>query len=120
MIGAIAGDVIGSVFEQHNIKSIEFPLFCAASRLTDDTVLSVAVADGLLHGGDYASTFKAYVARYPHAGYGEHFLRWACSADSAAYGSYGNGAAMRVSPVGYYFQDLDFEQYLLTRNGHHF
>jgi len=107
MIGAIAGDIIGSVFEQQNTKSMDFPLFSSATRFTDDTVLTVAVADCLLHGGDYTATFKAYVARYPNAGYGGNFLRWAQSSETEPYGSYGNGSAMRVSPVGFFFKDLD-------------
>lgn len=107
MIGAIAGDIIGSVFERQNIKSTDFPLFSSASRFTDDTVLTVAVADCLLHGGDYATIFKSYVARYPNAGYGGNFFRWAQSSETEAYGSFGNGSAMRVSPVGFFFKDLD-------------
>jgi len=107
MIGAIAGDIIGSVFELQNTHSMDFPLFSSASRYTDDTVLTVAVADCLLHGGDYITTFKSYVARYPNAGYGPNFLRWAQSGETEPYGSLGNGSAMRVSPVGFFFRELD-------------
>jgi len=107
MIGAIAGDIIGSVYEWHNVKSTEFPLFQSRSRFTDDTVLTVGVADVILHGGDYASAFKEYYARYPGRGYGGMFHRWAGSPDPAPYDSFGNGSAMRVSPVGFAFDSLE-------------
>lgn len=107
MIGAIAGDVIGSVFEAHNVKSVEFELFGNASRFTDDTVMTVAVADCILHKKDYAAAFKEYGRKYPHAGYGADFFRWVMSDDTAPYHSWGNGSAMRVSPVGFAFTTLE-------------
>jgi len=107
MIGAIAGDIIGSVYEFDGIKSKEFPLFVEASQFTDDTVLTIAVADVLLGGGDYANTFREYYARYPDCGYGGRFHQWARSKDMGPYNSFGNGSAMRVSPVGWYFNDLE-------------
>src|SRR5512140_798613 len=72
MLGAIAGDVIGSIYEFHRprIKSQDFPLFSPGSEFTDASVLTVAVADALLHAKDYARTIKEYALRYPHAGYG--------------------------------------------------
>ena len=107
MLGAIAGDVIGSVFEAYPHKSKDFPLFTGASTFTDDTVLSVAVADVLLHGGDYVQTYKRYARRYPFAGYGASFAAWAHSEASEPYGSFGNGAAMRVAAVGWSRDQLD-------------
>lgn len=107
MIGAIAGDIIGSVYESHCLKTTEFALFTPNSTFTDDTVLTVAVADCILHGKGYATTFKQYVRRYPYAGYGGLFLRWASSDSLAPYDSFGNGSAMRVSPVGFAFDTMD-------------
>lgn len=106
MLGAIAGDIIGSVFEQRNIKTTDFPLFSPDSRFTDDTVLTLAVADSIMHGRDYASTLKEYTRRHPGAGYGGLFLKWALSDSREPYNSYGNGSAMRVSPVGFAFDNL--------------
>ena len=106
MLGAIAGDIIGSRFEWHNHKSKEFDLFSDDSHFTDDTVLTVALADSLLGGVSFTQKLKEYFWRYPHAGYGGRFLRWAGSSSSEPYNSFGNGSAMRVSPVGWYFNDL--------------
>jgi ADP-ribosylglycohydrolase len=103
MLGAIAGDVIGSVYEHHRIKTMAFPLFQAHSHFTDDTVLTVAVADAILRQADYAETLKAFGRRYPSAGYGSSFYNWLMAAQSRPYNSWGNGAAMRVSPVGFAF-----------------
>jgi ADP-ribosylglycohydrolase len=106
MIGAIAGDIIGSIYEGHPIKTKDFPLFSLRSTFTDDTVLTVAVADVLLHGGDYAERFQSYYRRYPRAGYGGFFHDWAQAREPKPYGSFGNGSAMRVSPIGFAWQDL--------------
>lgn len=107
MLGAIAGDIIGSVYEWHNIKTTEFELFSPAGRFTDDTVLTVALADAILGGADYADKMKEYFHRYPNAGYGGRFADWALSHPSFAYNSWGNGAAMRISPVGYAYTTLE-------------
>jgi len=109
MLGAIAGDMIGSVYEFDNRRTKDFPLFVEKTAFTDDTVLSVAVADVLLHGGDYAQAFKTYYRRYPDpvGSYGARFQQWAASADTEPYNSWGNGAAMRVSPVGFACDTLD-------------
>jgi ADP-ribosylglycohydrolase len=101
MLGAIAGDVIGSVHEQARTKTKGFPLFTPRSRFTDDTVLTVAVADCLLHGRDYVDTLQDYFHAYPNAGYGGTFRLWASSRRREPYQSWGNGSAMRVSPVAY-------------------
>lgn len=107
MIGAIAGDIIGSAYEWHNIKSKEFELFSPRSKFTDDTVLTVAVADCILNNKDYAKTLKEYGRRYPHADYGGNFNNWLHSDDLGPYNSFGNGSAMRVSPVGFAFDTLE-------------
>jgi len=107
MLGAIIGDIIGSSYEFKGMKSTEFPLFTAGSKFTDDTVLTVAVADCLLHDREYAKTFKEYGKRYPHAGYGGMFRNWLRSSGSEPYNSYGNGSAMRVSPVAFAFDTID-------------
>jgi ADP-ribosylglycohydrolase len=107
MIGAIAGDIIGSIYEAHPIKTKDFPLFERRSRFTDDTVLTVAVADVLLHGGNYTDRLREYYSRYPDAGYGGFFHTWARSSEPKPYGSFGNGSAMRVSPIGFAFDDLE-------------
>ncbi len=106
MLGAIIGDVVGSVYEWNNIKTTEFPLFKSVSKFTDDTVLTIAVADALLHDLDYAETFKKYTHKYPGRGYGGNFSRWAKSEGNEPYNSWGNGSAMRVSPVGWAFDSL--------------
>jgi ADP-ribosylglycohydrolase len=107
MLGAIVGDIIGSSYEFEGLKSTTFPLFTSSSRFTDDTVLTVAVADCLLHDRDYAKTFKEYGQRYPDAGYGGMFGNWLQSSDLKPYNSYGNGSAMRVSPVACAFDTID-------------
>lgn len=107
MIGAIAGDIIGSVYEFNQVKSTDFNLFTSGSKFTDDAVLTVAVADCLLNSRDYASTFKEYGRKYPHAGYGGMFIRWLQSSSSQPYNSFGNGSAMRVSPIGFVFPTID-------------
>jgi len=107
MLGAIAGDIIGSRFEHANIKTTEFELFTPASCFTDDTVLTVALADSIYNDTDYKDTLKEYFRRYPDAGYGGGFIQWAASGSSEPYNRWGNGAAMRVSPVGFACDTLD-------------
>ncbi len=107
MLGAIAGDIIGSAFEWNRTKLYDFRLFSPASTFTDDTVLTVAVADCILHGKDYATTFREYGLRYPHAGWGGMFFQWLFSNDAGPYNSFGNGSAMRVSPIGFAFDTLE-------------
>lgn len=107
MLGAIAGDIVGSVYEHRRIKTPAFPLFGPRSRPTDDTVLTVAVADAILREEPYGHAIKRWARRYPDAGYGGSFIRWATSDSLDPYGSWGNGSAMRVSPVGYAFDSVD-------------
>jgi len=107
MLGAIAGDIIGSVYEAHPIKTTEFDLFCDDSCFTDDTVLTVAIADAILNKEDYGTTLQKYGRLYPNAGYGMLFYNWLFSGQSEPYNSWGNGSAMRVSPVGFAFESID-------------
>lgn len=101
MFGAITGDFIGSRFEFQGIKHTDFPLFRPTARFTDDTVMTVATAWALLEDGDYAKSYRTFGRRYPGRGYGNHFQRWLRDDSLGPYNSWGNGAAMRVSPVGY-------------------
>jgi ADP-ribosylglycohydrolase len=105
MLGAIAGDIIGSIYESAPIKSTDFPLFAPQATFTDDTVLTVATAVAVLDGIDYASAYRRMARLHATRGYGGSFYRWFHSDDAPPYGSYGNGSAMRVSPVGWAFQD---------------
>jgi ADP-ribosylglycohydrolase len=107
VIGAIIGDVIGSVHEHAGTKTTDFPLFVPGSRFTDDTVLTIATADALLTDGDYARAYREWGNRYLRAGYGGAFKRWLRTPGAGPYGSFGNGSAMRVSPVAYAFSSID-------------
>ncbi len=120
MIGAILGDMIGAPYEfDRGGKTKDFPLFSPESRFTDDTVMTVAVAQALLDtpGREEAAVKDALVKamrhwgrRYPDAGYGARFIRWLFApgeGDAGPYGSYGNGSAMRVSPAGWLYPTLE-------------
>ena len=112
IIGAIAGDVIGSAYEFNPTRDHDFELFTPKSSFTDDTVLTMANALWLID--DEQHTHERLVEimldlcrRYPNRGYGGRFANWICDKDPQPYNSYGNGSAMRVSPVGYYAQSLE-------------
>lgn len=107
MIGAIAGDMIGSAFEHAPIKTTVFPLFSPASTYTDDTVLTIAIAHSILNDTDVVSALKYYGRRYPFAGYGMSFFNWLHSENVGPYNSWGNGSAMRVSPVGFAYDRIE-------------
>jgi ADP-ribosylglycohydrolase len=107
MLGAIAGDIIGSVFEWNNNKSKDFPLFSNKCDFTDDTVMTVATAYVLEKSDDYAKAYKEFGSLYPGRGYGGRFSWWIRSKSSEPYNSFGNGSAMRVSPVGFAFDTLE-------------
>lgn len=113
MIGAIVGDIVGSIYEFNNHKSKDFDLFGPGCTFTDDTVLTVAVADWLLNGArdDLADYFSAWTYKYPHCSYGAMFQRWLSSPDKEPYNSYGNGSAMRVSPCAWVGHD---EEHVLS------
>lgn len=106
MIAAIAGDIVGSTHERSGTKRTDFPLFTADSRFTDDTVMTLAVADCLLHDRPYAQTLRAYGRRWPDRGYGGIFKKWLADDAMGPYQSFGNGSAMRVGPVGYAMPDF--------------
>jgi len=106
VLGAIIGDIIGSVHEFAGTKTTDFPLFQPRSTFTDDTVLTVAVADCLLTGAPYVDKFHEYTIDYPNRGYGLGFFNWVHAGLREPYNSWGNGSAMRVSPVGFAFDDL--------------
>lgn len=104
MIGAIVGDIVGSVYEWNNIKTKDFPLFQDKCFFTDDTVMTCAVAEAVMEGGkrrNFIDAMKKYGRMYPDAGYGGNFSRWLFSDDCEPYNSYGNGSAMRVSPCAW-------------------
>lgn len=107
LLGAIAGDVIGSVYEFNNTRKKGFHLFSGASTFTDDTVLTVAVAEAILLGKPFGEMLLQYGRLYSERGYGGRFLNWLDRGDLKPYNSYGNGAAMRVSGVGFGFRTLN-------------
>jgi len=107
IIGSIAGDIIGAPYEWNRIKTTEFPLFSAESDFTDDTVMTIAVADSILSGKDFAAMMRDYGRRYPNRGYGGFFRRWLRSDSPQPYGSFGNGSAMRASPTGFAASTLE-------------
>jgi len=121
MIGAILGDIIGSPYEfdRNNIKTTEFPLFCTHSQYTDDTVMTVAVAEGLMNAYGHPDQTEAEIVKsmrhfgrlFPNAGYGSRFGVWLVSRSPKPYGSYGNGSAMRVSPVAWLYNDLNLVEH---------
>ena len=117
MLGAIIGDITGSRYEFHNIKTTDFPLISRHSEFTDDTVMTCAVADALMRSGAKNSTedfekevitsMQTFGHRYPNAGYGGRFYTWLFEGPVKPYKSFGNGSAMRVSPVAWAFNDLE-------------
>jgi len=119
MLGAIIGDVVGSVYEWNNIKRKDFPLLREDCFFTDDTVMTVAVAEALLNGGhteDFINAMKKYGRMYPNAGYGSRFNEWLFSNNTKPYNSFGNGSAMRVSPVAWFFDALEEVQELAEKS----
>jgi ADP-ribosylglycohydrolase len=107
MKGAVCGDIVGSVYEFDNFRYKEFPLFAEDAEFTDDSVLTVATMDALLHGIGYAEAYKKWFLRYPGAGYGGRFLLWGLGETLTPYNSFGNGSAMRVSPIGLWHATLE-------------
>ena len=112
MLGALVGDIIGSVYEFHNTKSTDFELFRDGSRFTDDSVMTLAVAKWLTE--DEAHTIYYLICcmqdlghLHPNAGYGGHFMGWLWKENPQPYNSWGNGAGMRISPVGLYAKTID-------------
>ncbi len=112
MLGSIFGDIAGSTYEFFNTRDYHFEMFPLGSNYTDDSVLTIAVADAALHAKDYGKTIHQWAMKYPNpkGAYGSSFLRWMDSETQKPYGSYGNGSAMRVSSIGWLF---DTEQKVL-------
>lgn len=112
MLGALVGDIIGSVYEFYNTKSTDFDLFCGASKFTDDSVMTLAVAKWLVEDEVHTIHYLIYCMQelgncHPYAGYGGRFCGWLEEDNPQPYNSWGNGAGMRVSPVGLYAKTLD-------------
>lgn len=109
MLGAIIGDIIGSIYEFNNVKTVDFPLFGNGCSYTDDTICTVAVADAILSGKSYEQSIREWCNTYsnPMGGYGGGFRTWLHSTNPKPYNSFGNGSAMRVSPVGFLFDEIN-------------
>jgi ADP-ribosyl-[dinitrogen reductase] hydrolase len=107
ILGAIIGDIIGSVYEWNNIKTTDFPLFSPNCKFTDDSVLTFATMDAILNQSGYAKVYHSYGRNFPNRGYGGHFQKWLISSNLLPYYSWGNGSAMRVSPVGWAYDRLE-------------
>ena len=119
MLGAVIGDIVGSAYEWNNVTTENFEMFGEGSRFTDDTVMSCATAEAVLclkenseiaeehTSKEYATLYKRYYTRYPDVGYGAEFAKWAQDPRLFVQGSYGNGASMRVSPIGFAFDRLE-------------
>ena len=107
MIGGIAGDIIGAAYEHNPIKTVDFPLFAAGNTFTDDSVLTLAVAEAILKRRDYGDVLREFCLHHPNRRYGSRFIRWAKSWDNEPSDSFGNGSAMRVAPVGWAFKSLE-------------
>jgi ADP-ribosylglycohydrolase len=111
ILGAITGDITGSVYEFHNVKRTDFELFTSKTTFTDDSILTVATMEALLSGGstagDYTRLYQSYGREYPNRGWGNRFHYWIHSDDPQPYDSWGNGSAMRASPIGWAFDTIE-------------
>jgi ADP-ribosylglycohydrolase len=107
ILGAIAGDIIGSSYEFNNVKSIDFELFTPDTYFTDDSVMTIATMHALLKSADYSEVYRSFGRIFPHRGYGGGFRKWLFSANPQPYNSWGNGSAMRASPIGWYCSSID-------------
>ena len=107
MLGAIAGDVLGSIHEFHPIRTKDFILLNPGCVFTDDTVMTAAVADSLMNKIPYVESLQMWGRKYPRAGYGGWFKEWIHSDFPKPYNSFGNGSAMRCSSIGWLFDDED-------------
>ena len=105
MIGAIIGDIVGSDYEYNNTSDYNFPLFKEGTDFTDDTICTIAVADAVLNNIDYQTSLRKWCRKYPHpkGEYGGYFFNWVMRPDPYPYNSYGNGSAMRVSPISWLY-----------------
>ena len=109
MLGAIIGDIVGSRWEFNPTNDYNFEWLSEENGFTDDTICTVAVADALLNDSDFGESIHKWCRRYPHpkGGYGGRFAQWVHSDDPQPYNSFGNGSAMRVSPVAHWYDNVD-------------
>ncbi len=107
MLGSIAGDVIGSVYEKKNVKSKVFDLFSNGSHFTDDSVLTVAVADAIINEREYGKVILEYVQNYPNLNFGSFVKIWSMNDGKELGESWGNGSAMRVAPIGFAYNSME-------------
>jgi len=107
LIGTLLGDIIGSAYEHHPIKSVNFDLTSKFTKFTDDSVLTVATMSVYLYGTSFTQAYQDYTIKYPHRGYGSSFDLWAHHRSAQPYNSFGNGSAMRVSPIGWLFESAE-------------
>lgn len=122
MLGAMIGDIVGSIYEFHNIRTKEFEFFSPDCFFTDDSVMTAAVAEALLDTDEEDSEavirdrlidgMKKWGRKYPFAGYGGRFGAWLETEDRRPYRSFGNGSAMRVSPAGWLYDDMFTTRYM--------
>ena len=124
MIGAILGDIVGSIYEFDNIKTKEFELFDKECIFTDDSVMTIAIAETLMQYDyvneenvlafkeDLVATMHRIGVEYPNCGYGGHFLMWIMRGKTEPYNSFGNGSAMRVSSVGWFAKSLQNAEFV--------
>jgi len=119
MLGAIIGDIVGSIYEHHNIKTKDFVFFNSDCRMTDDSVMSLAIANALLKSSNenefednVVKNMQEFGRRYPNAGYGRRFISWIYSDTPRPYHSFGNGSAMRVSPVSWVANSVEQAEHL--------
>lgn len=108
MFGAIIGDIAGSTYERCSFKSEACMIFAPGSVFTDDTVLTLATVDKLIFGDSYKNAYRQFGRSYPHAGYGASFFNWLKSDNPQPYNSWGNGSAMRVSPIAWAANDMEW------------
>ena len=126
MIGAIIGDIAGSCYEFNNTCDYNFDMFGPEHDYTDDTICTIAVADAIMNGYDYQESMRKWCSRYPHptGEYGGYFFNWIMRPDPTPYNSFGNGSAMRVSPVAWLFDTekevrLQAEKSAAITHNHH-
>lgn len=117
MLGAIIGDIVGSKYEFNPTNDYNFELFSEGCSFTDDSICTIAVADALLHNVDFGSSIHKWCRRYPYpmGGYGSSFSHWVMSDNPQPYNSFGNGAAMRVSPVAWWQYTLNDVEFLAEK-----
>lgn len=116
MIGSVIGDVVGSIYEKHNLKSKDFELLGGRNFFTDDTVLTIATAKALQTDLDFSKWYRLFYNKYPNRGFGSMFSQWAASAGDGPYWSFGNGSAMRAGPIGLFAKSIDEVMSLAERS----